>query len=214
MGCLFRLCGLFFVAILIGWLTTNLMNAVQNSPAVKKFRAVTLQDFKNAQRLVSRYNLHLMSPNHLMEFYTTTHEINKFLKVSEELIPNVAAQVQTARGGLLMKMSVSLPSNPLGSYLNIRAIINSSSQGLIFRQFIVGQLKIPQKLIKPVLRYALDTITGQVNSKRILNSIRSVRVIGPKIYVRFWPSAHLAKDMKPGNTSGINYRRKAIGIQR
>lgn len=214
MGCLFRLCGLFFVAILIGWLITNLMNAVQNSPAVKKIRTVSLQDFKNAQRLVSRYNLHLMSPNHLMEFHTTTHEINKFLKVSEKLIPNIATQVQTARGGILIKMSVSLPSNPLGSYLNIRAIIDSSSQGLIFHQFLVGQVKIPQKLIKPGLHYALDKITGQIITKNILNSIRSVRVIGPKIYIRFWPSAHLAKDIKPGSTSGIDYKGKAIGIQR
>ena len=214
MGCLFRLCGLFLFAILIGWLITNLMNAVQDSPAVEKTRALSLQDFKTAQQLVRRYDLHLISPNQVTEFNATTSEINSFLKVSEKLIPNIATQVQTARGGILIKMSVSLPSNPLGSYLNIRAIIDSSSQGLIFHQFLVGQVKIPQKLIKPGLHYALDKITGQIITKNILNSIRSVRVIGPKIYIRFWPSAHLAKDIKPGSTSGIDYKGKAIGIQR
>ncbi|MFL2669578.1 MAG: hypothetical protein ACJ0HT_08410, partial [Alphaproteobacteria bacterium] len=75
---------------------------------------VTPKDFKTAQELVRRRNSHLRSLNKVTEFQTTTHEINKFLKVATSLIPNVATQVKASRGGIVIKMSVSLPSNPLG----------------------------------------------------------------------------------------------------
>ena len=214
MGCLFRFCSLVVFAMLIGWLITNLINSVQESPAVKINQTVTPKDFKTAQELVRRRNSHLRSLNKVTEFQTTTHEINKFLKVATSLIPNVATQVKASRGGIVIKMSVSLPSNPLGSYLNIRAIIASSSQGLIFKQFFVGEVKIHQKLIKPVLYYTFDKITGQDPTRKFLNDIRSLRVSNSKVFVRFWPSAFSVKDITSGSASGIGDANNAIGVQR
>ena len=214
MGCLLRLCGLFFVAILIGLLITFLVNAVEDTPAIKRTQAVNLQDLKTAQQLAKRYNLHLNSSNKFADFPATTREINTFVKVAVTSIPNVATQVKAGRSGIIIKMSVGLPQNPLGSYLNIRAIITSFSQRLKFHRFFVGQVEVPRKFIKPVLHYFLDQITGQGKADKILNSIHSVKVLGSKVYVRFQPSAYLAKDIKAGSTPNIGHRINAIGIQR
>ena len=214
MGCLFRFCSLVIFAMLIGWLITNLVNFIQEAPAVKINQTVTLTDFNTAQQLVRRRNSHLRSPNKVTEFQTTTHEINSFLRVATKLIPNVATQVKASGGGIVIKMSVSLPSNPLGSYLNIRAIIASSSQGLFFKKFFVGKVKIHQKLIKPVLYYAFDQIIGQGRTRTFLNDIRSVKVSNSKLFVRFWPSAYLAKDVRPGSASSRGDKNNANGVKR
>ena len=214
MGCLLRFCSLVIFALLIGWLTTNLVNFIQEAPAVKINQTITLKDFKTAQQLVRRRNSHLRSLNKVTEFQTTTHEINKFLKVATSLIPNVATHVKASRGGIVIKISVSLPSNPLGSYLNIRAIIASSSQGLIFKQFFVGEVKIHQKLIKPVLCYAFDQIIGQGRTRTFLNGIRSVKVSNSKLFVRFWPSAYLTKDIRPGGASNRGDTNNANGVKK
>ena len=200
--------------MLIGWLITNLVNFIQEAPAVKINQTVTLTDFNTAQQLVRRRNSHLRSPNKVTEFQTTTHEINSFLRVATKLIPNVATQVKASGGGIVIKMSVSLPSNPLGSYLNIRTIIASSSQGLLFKKFFVGKVKIHQKLIKPVLYYAFDQIIGQGRTRTFLNDIRSVKVSNSKLFVRFWPSAYLAKDVRPGSASSRGDKNNANGVKR
>ncbi len=214
MGCLFRFCSLVIFAMLIGWLITNLVNFIQEAPAVKINQTVTLTDFKTAQQLVRRRNSHLRSPNKVTEFQTTTHEINSFLKVAAKLIPNAANQVKASGGGIVVQMSVSLPSNPLGSYLNIRTIIASSSQGLLFKKFFVGKVKIHQKLIKPVLYYAFDQIIGQGRTKTFINDIRSVKVSNSKLFVRFWPSAYLTKDIRPGGASNRGDTNNANGVKR
>ena len=200
--------------MLIGWLITNLVNFIQEAPAVKINQTVTLTDFKTAQQLVRRRNSHLRSPNKVTEFQTTTHEINSFLRVATKLIPNVATQVKASGGGIVINMSVSLPSNPVGSYLNIRAIFASSSQGLLFKKFFVGKVKIHQKLIKPVLYYAFDQIIGQGRTKTFINDIRSVKVSNSKLFVRFWPSAYLAKDIRSGSTSSRGDTNNANGVKR
>ena len=214
MGCLFRFCSLVIFAMLIGWLITNLVNFVQETPAVRINQTVTLTDFKTAQQLVKRHNSHLRSLNEVTEFQTTTHEINSFLKVATKLIPNVVTKVKASGGGIVIKMSLGLPSNPLGSYLNIRAIIASSSQGLLFKKFFVGKVKIHQKLIKPILHYAFDQIIGQGRTRTFLNDIRSVKVSNSTLFVRFWPSAYLAKDIRPGSASSRGNTNNANGVKR
>jgi hypothetical protein len=196
MGCLFRLSGLFFLAVLIGLPIAIAMKAVQDKPTLKRPESINLQDLKNAQQLAKRFDPRLMSSDKVTEIRATTRELNTVLKGAMASVPNVVTTVKVARFGILIGMSVELPDNPLGRYLNIRTVIASSSRGLKFYRLYVGGVEIPQQLIEPVLRYALDEIVGQGKADPILKSVRSVKVLGPTIYVRFQPPANLLKDIK------------------
>ena len=196
MGCLFRLSGLFFLAVLIGLPIAIAMKAVQDKPTLKRPESINLQDLKNAQQLAKRFDPRLMSSDKVTEIRATTRELNTVLKGAMASVPNVVTTVKVARFGILIGMSVELPDNPLGRYLNIRTVIASSSRGLKFYRLYVGGVEIPQQLIEPVLRYALDEIVGQGKADLILKSVRSVKVLGPTIYVRFQPPANLLKDIK------------------
>jgi hypothetical protein len=196
MGCLFRLSVLFFLAILIGLPIAIAMKAVQDSPALKKPAAINLQDLKNAQQLAKRFDPRLMSSDKVTEVRATTRELNTVLKGAMASIPNVVTTVKVARFGILIGMSVELPDNPLGRYLNIRTVIASSSRGLRFYRLYIGKVEIPRQLIEPALRYALDEIVGKGKADPILKSVRSVKVLGPTVYVRFQPPANLMEDIK------------------
>ncbi|MGB0576271.1 MAG: hypothetical protein ACPGPC_08980 [Alphaproteobacteria bacterium] len=172
------------------------MNAVQDVPALKRPGAINLQDLKNAQQLARRFDPRLMPPDRITEIRATTRELNTVLKGAMASIPNVVTTVKVARFGILIGMSVELPDNPLGRYLNIRTVIASSSRGLRFYRLYVGKVEIPQQLIDPALRYALDEIVGKGKADPILKSVRSVKVLGPTIYVRFQPPPNLLKDIK------------------
>ncbi|NKB19601.1 MAG: hypothetical protein GKS01_03555 [Alphaproteobacteria bacterium] len=91
---------------------------------------------------------------------------------------------------------MELPENPLGRFLNIRTIIASSSRGLRFYRLFVGKVEVPRQFIVPALRFALDEIVGEGKADPILKSIRSVKVLGPTVYVRFQPPANLIKDIQ------------------
>ncbi len=196
MGCLFRISLLFFFAVLIGLPIAIAMNAVQDTPALKRPGAINLQDMKNAQELAKRYDPRLMSKEKITEIRATTRELNTVLKGAMATIPNVTTQVKVARFGILIGMSVELPDNPLGRYLNIRTIIASSSRGLRFFRLYVGKVEVPRQFIAPALRYTLDNIVGKGKADPIINSIRSVKVLGPTVYVRFQPPGGLIEDIK------------------
>ncbi len=130
MGCLFRLSGLFFLAVLIGLPIAIAMKAVQDKPTLKRPESINLQDLKNAQQLAKRFDPRLMSSDKVTEIRATTRELNTVLKGAMASVPNVVTTVKVARFGILIGMSVELPDNPLGRYLNIRTVIASSSRGL------------------------------------------------------------------------------------
>jgi len=196
MGCLFRLTILFFLAALIGLPVAIATNAVQDKPALKKLAAINLQDLKNAQQLAKRFDPRSMSSDKVTEIRVTTRELNTVLKGAMASIPNVVTNVKVGKFGILIEMSVELPDNPLGRYLNIRTVIASSSRGLQFYRLFIGKMEIPRQFIKPALRYALNEIVGEGKADPILKSVRSVKVLGPTIYVRFQPPANLMKDIK------------------
>jgi hypothetical protein len=172
------------------------MKAVQDKPILKRPESINLQDLNNAQQLAKRFDPRLMSSDKVTEIRATTRELNTVLKGAMASVPNVATTVKVTRFGILIGMSVKLPDNPLGRYLNIRTVITSSSRELRFYRLFIGNVEIPQQLIEPALRYALDEIVGKGKADPILKSIRSVKVLGPTIYVRFQPPANLMKDIK------------------
>lgn len=196
MGCLFRLSVLFFLAVLIGLPIAIATKAVQDKPTLKKPASINLQDIKNAQQLAKRFDPRLMSSDKVTEIRATTRELNTVLKGAMAALPNVLTTVKVARFGILIGMSVELPENPLGRYLNIRTVIASSSRGLRFYRLYIGKVEVPQQLIEPALHYALNAIVGKGKADPILKSVRSVKVLGPTVYVRFQPPADLIKDIR------------------
>ena len=102
------------------------------------------------------------------------------------------------RFGVIVALTVAtpLPENPLGRYLNLRAVIAPSAFGLDISRLAIGAIEVPPVVIRPVMRFALDHLVGPGKAEPILTSIRSVQVSDRIATVDFRPPAKLVEDLK------------------
>jgi hypothetical protein len=90
---------------------------------------------------------------------------------------------------VLSALTVTLPSNPFGTYLNLSFVVNPSDQGLDIAEARVGSLTLPRSIAKPLGRAALDLALGDGNGTALVGMVRSVSVADGKVVVGFKPLA-------------------------
>lgn len=188
MGCLIRLFVLFLIPILIGLPIGVAVTAIQEYPEIPEPKTMNLREIKRFQEIALRFNSRLISLKQITKIRTTERELNTILKGTIASIPNVRTQITADPSGIHIKITIKLPANPLGAYLNIRSVIASSSKELNFSSLFVGKIEIPQQFINPFLHYVSDSITVPNKGKNIFNSFHSIEVKGPMIYLRLRPS--------------------------
>ena len=195
MGRLFSL-GLF--ALALGIPTGIALISLQTEALVSKPGEASLADFKHAQTLIERYDPRRMPPEQITKIQATSDELDTIIKGAFSGVEKIATRIKVTRFGVIAAMTAELPipENPLGRYLNIRTVIAPSLDGLEISRFAIGSMEISPAVIKPVLLYALNKLTGDGNGQPILDSIRSVEVAEREVTIAFLPPPDLIETLK------------------
>ncbi len=114
------------------------------------------------------------------------HEVDALLAASIAKTGAVRAQSEIHPYGGIVRATLTLPAalGPLGRYVNLRAAIPPSPDGLIVSRLAVGRIEIPAALVKPALGLALD-LAGE--RREALDDIRSVTFSGDRVTVDYRP---------------------------
>jgi hypothetical protein len=199
MGCLFRLLFLLILpAAVIGLPAAGVVMGLDQTPMVTGGGKLSLKDFSHAQRRLLRYDPRRMKPDRITTITASAAELNTVLKASLSGIEQVAGRVAINRFGLLAAVSVTLPlpENPLGRYVNIRMAAAPSNSGLRISRLAVGRIEVPPALVLPTLELLLDQLVGAGKGTPIIASIRSLKVAGTRVTVAFRPPPALVEDLK------------------
>lgn len=197
MGCLFRTFFLLLLSGLVAAPAAAVLFGLEKAPLIARAGEITASDLQNARRLIQRYDLRRMTPNEITTITASAAELNTLIKGGLYGVPQVASRVDVNRFGLTAGVSAELPipRNPLGRYVNIRAAIAPSEQGLEIARFAIGEIEVPPVLVRPVVKLALDHFVGPGKGEPIVASIRSVRVSGDRVAVAFHPPPALVEDL-------------------
>jgi hypothetical protein len=105
--------------------------------------------------------------------------------------------VVSAEYGLVLGIAAELPvpQNRIGRFINIRATIAPSVQGLDIRRLAIGRIEMPQRLIMPAFRTAVDWLAGSGKGDAVIASVRTLRAEGKLVTVVYDPPLRLARDI-------------------
>lgn len=198
MGCLFKSFFLLFFLALIGLPIAGVIFGIDRQPLVGRPGDINLADLQRAQLLAQRYDPRNMPVEKVTTIRATADELNTVIKGALGGVKQIASRVEVSRFGVIIGLTAEapIPDNPLGRYVNLRAVIKPSATGLEFSRFAIGRIEVPPIIIKPAMRLALDQLVGPDKADPILNSIRSVRVAGPMVTVDFRPPSQMVDDLK------------------
>jgi hypothetical protein len=198
MGCFFKSLFLLLFLAVLGLPIAAVVMGIDQKPLIQRPGDINTADLKRAQALAERYDPRKMPVGQVTRLVATGEELNTVLKGAMGAVKQVAGQVQVTRFGIIVAITVAtpLPENPLGRYVNLRAVIAPSAFGLDISRFAIGAIEIPPVVIKPVLRFALDHLVGPGKADPILNAVKSVQVSDRMAVVEFRPPAKLVADLK------------------
>lgn len=139
-------------------------------------------------------NLHARS--HRKQTVTLTEEqMGSLVGLLQRAWPAVQGQVNLHQELSLLVLSIQLPDNPLGAYLNIKAEL-FPGPGLSLGGLQLGSLSVPDALFTKLLTWLVDWRLGTDIGEELLTRIDRVEMNGQSLTVHLSPMADLLSRLK------------------
>jgi hypothetical protein len=172
--------------------------AVDRAPAIHESRAALDADVQRAKTLLARLDPAAIKNDRRTVVTFTEAELNGALGAAARGARKIRGRaVVDPEYGLLLGITAELPvpENRIGRYVNIRAAIAPSAQGLDIRRVAVGRIEMPERLIMPAFRAALDWLAGPGKGEAAIASVRRLKTEGKLVTVVYDPPLHFARDL-------------------
>jgi hypothetical protein len=153
-------------------------------------------DAARAKRLVKKTWTGLRSATDTTTISASDADLNSLMAVVARGLPNAAVRANITSRGLESALSIQLPSNPLGDYMNLRIGLAASSNGLSITHATVGSLRFPGWLASATLRAVLNLALGGGQGKTILDAVQSVTMSPDTVTVSLRPIPGLKEGLE------------------
>jgi len=170
--------------------------ALDGTATVKPQPKLAVEDIERARALQERYDPKNLPTDRETVITASSDDINAILNAGLAGTPALRARAAVADFGLITAITVELPQNPFGRYINIIASFPPSERGFAVSTIEIGRLTMPPGLVKPVLRTAFDMLISSGKGKLFVDSIRSVSFQGDQVAVHFQPPDRMVEEIK------------------
>lgn len=171
---------------------------LDDTPLVTKGPEVGVLDINAAKEFLEQYDPRNLPDGKITVINANQRQINTALAAALAAAPFLKARVVPSRFGLLGAVTAAppIPENPFGNYLNVRMLIESSTEGLKIGRLSVGDIEVPTIIVRPVFMLIMDQLAGAGRGKAFLETIRSVQVTGSQVRIVYRPKDGLLDDLK------------------
>ena len=185
-----RILFLLLVLIAIAPLGLGLLffSALQDNPAVVKRAAMA--NTENAARvkmLINKYRSGTLSSDGLQEISVTEQDLESIIAFAARGLPTARADAHINGEGLDARLTITLPANPAGRYLNLGFGIMPSDRGVILKHVSFGDNVFPAQFLVPMASWSLDLILGPGSGETLTSLISKVRFADDKMLLTVAP---------------------------
>lgn len=173
-----RLFAIFLLILLSGVAGLGYLAFVvlEKTPLVTNRSAVaTSQHAERVKYLIERYQAGATQGGSEAELRVTERDLESLLAFAARGVPAARADAQISAQGLEARMTIGLPANPLGRYLNLSFGLLPSEQGVLLRHVTIGGASFPPGLLLPLLGWGLDSMLGEGSGDSVISTISAVR---------------------------------------
>ncbi|MEN3158042.1 hypothetical protein ABC502_06630 [Alkalimonas sp. NCh-2] len=178
MNKLLKICGWFFLAVLIALLAL-LVLALQTRPLVVSSYSVTPETAHSAEQLALR----LRQAYGKTELTITSDEANALIAIARRLYPAVHGRVNIGNQQLLAAVSMPVMQDRL--FLNVSALLLPSKQGLAVHEVRIGQLRLSGALTLRLVEWVGNYYLQPVGATQLLAAIQEVSFEQDVLMVRY-----------------------------
>lgn len=151
--------------------------ALQSRPLVVEVDQLTPERARQARDLASRMVVEFVNAEHPQDIVVGRDELNGLMALVGRAQPRVQGRVNVDRSGVIAAVSVTVPRNPVGRYLNLSVLVGPSGTGLDLQQVRIGSIRLPRAMSMPLARLTLNLILGDDNGSVMLGMVRSLAII-------------------------------------
>ena len=167
---------------------------LEQHPLVSSKENLSHKDVERAKRLLKQNDPDKLKQNSLNTLAVSERDLNLLLSYGLSRIDALAGQVDLNVGNIITELTLSLPKNPFGSYLNMFTSVSHASDQLQVERFRIGELIIPPWLINPALTMIHKSLLQFDNYQRVLAQVDNFNLSEDKLIVAYrW-----RKELKDG----------------
>lgn len=135
----------------------------------------------------------------------TEDDLNAGLALTARSIKRLQGKAHlSAADGTSLNLSLHIPENPFGPFINASLHLAANSEGLVFEQLNIGKLSLPQTTTQAIVEFALAQLLGKHQSRQLLDSVKGIQTSNNSLTIQYQPLQDLAKTVTSGlNQSGL-----------
>ncbi len=191
---------LILIVLAVIFLPIGLLCAISDSrPLVTESAKINSNSAIKARRIAKQFYRGLMRPASVPSSKITLSEVdlNEVLALTVRGIRATKAQARINSDGLTGNITLHLPQNPFGDYINVAAIIEPFNDGLKVSKLTVGDLNISGQLLLTIIESVLNrALEGETLGSELLASIESLSVDHSKLTVVYHPVSNFRHKVK------------------
>lgn len=171
---------------------------LDDKPLVTKSADIRVGDINSARAFLQQYDPRNLPDGKITVIKANQSQINTALAAALAAAPLLKARIVPSKFGLLGAVTASppIPDNPFGRYVNVRMLIESSTDGLQIGRLSIGDIEVPTAIVRPVFIVVMDQLAGEGRGRAFLETIRSVKVTGSQVSIVYQPKDGLLDDLK------------------
>ncbi|MDP6352436.1 MAG: hypothetical protein QF926_10495 [Alphaproteobacteria bacterium] len=190
-----RLFFLLLLVIVVGPVVLILV-AIEDSPGVSVMKTLDTGGATRARDLAVRTISTLFTPAETASISASKRELNELMALMARGLGPVKGGVEVTEEGLKAVVTLHLPHNPLGDYINLRFGFEPSPTGLDLAPVALGRIEIPGAAVVEALRLGFDLVLGGAQGTAVVGSIRAVTFEFDRMTVALVPVPDLKESLQ------------------
>ncbi len=134
---------------------------------------------------LATYNTQL----HTMTF--SEQQIRSLFAVTARALPRLSGDARITTHGSEIRLTLHLPENPLGDYINLHLSLPAVAEGLVIDSLSIGKLNLPGSVARPLLKGVANLAFGGGEGSKLLASIKQIRSRQQQLIVTYQTTPHL-----------------------
>ena len=140
-----------FLISLLFMLVLVAVAGIESTPLVEPARRLSHQDIARIKLLLRQHDPRHLKKQELRTLFLTERDLNLLLEYANPHLLKASGRVDMQPEAMKVRLTVKLPDNPLGGYLNITTDLSDVDGRIHIKRFTLGGLSLPVWLLEPLL---------------------------------------------------------------
>lgn len=174
-------------------------------------KSVNPETARSTKKLAKRLLISVFSKKSTESFTVNEDELNHLLSLVSRSFKRLRAQVNVTNAGTYIALSLYLPENPFGDFINVSFMVLPSRGGLDLYNVRLGDLSMEGATAKYLAAMVLDVAMGNKLGSRMISSVESVDISNDTLEILFHPIPDLEQKLESFKER-IRYVRKELNL--